>query len=63
MSVLSMRGGANAWPAAARIRRFVVVIALGEAVKGKDDAKMADAFRALEPELEKLGAAAREVIG
>ena len=39
------------------------VIALGEAVKGKDDAKMADAFRALEPELEKLGAAAREVIG
>ena len=24
MSVLSMRGGANAWPAAARIRRFVV---------------------------------------
>ena len=39
------------------------VIVLGEAVKGKDDAKMADAFRALEPELEKLGAAAREVIG
>ena len=39
------------------------MIALGEAVKRKEDAKMADAFRALEPELEKLGAAAREVIG
>ena len=38
------------------------VIALGEAVKGKDDAKMADAFRALEPELEKLVAQWKELL-
>ena len=39
------------------------VIALAKAVKGKDDAEMADVFRALKPELEKLGVAAKEVIG
>lgn len=38
------------------------VTALGEAVKSKDDQKIADAFNELKPELEKLGAAAREVI-
>lgn len=38
------------------------VIALGEAVKEKDDKKIADAFTNLKPELEKLGAAAKEVI-
>lgn len=38
------------------------VVALGEAVKAKDDQKIADAFNELGPELEKLGAAAREVI-
>lgn len=38
------------------------VIALGEAVKDNDDKKVAEAFVNLEPELKKLGEAAREVI-
>ena len=38
------------------------IVALSEAVKAKDDAQMAKAFEALVPELEKLGAAAKEVI-
>lgn len=38
------------------------VVALGEAIKSKDDQKLADAFKELRPELEKLGAAAKEVI-
>lgn len=38
------------------------VVALGEAVKSREDQKIADAFCALEPELEKLGAVAKEVI-
>ena len=38
------------------------VIALGEAVKLKNDQKIAAAFTNLEPELERLGEAAREVV-
>lgn len=48
-----------------RIQKDVVnekIIALSEAVKAKDDALMAKAFEALVPELEKLGAVAKEVI-
>ena len=39
------------------------VLALGEAVKEKDDRKLVNAFDELRPELEKLGMAASEVIG
>ena len=38
------------------------VIALGAAIETKEDQKIADAFCALEAELERLGAAAKEVI-
>ena len=38
------------------------IVALSEAVKGKDDAQIAQAFRVLLPELEKLGEVAKEVI-
>ena len=38
------------------------VIAFGEAVNAKDDAKMATAIKELIPEFERLGIAAKEVI-
>ena len=39
------------------------VLALGEAIKEKSDQKLVKAFEELRPELEKLGMAAKEVIG
>ena len=39
------------------------VLALGEAIKEKSDQKLVNAFEELRPELEKLGMAAKEVIG
>lgn len=38
------------------------IVALGDAVSAKDDAKMAEAFKTLIPEFENLGNAAKEVI-
>lgn len=38
------------------------IVALSDAIKAKDDAQMAQAFQALIPDFESLGAAVKEVI-